>query len=1174
MRLLRNLTLLLLITGLFATAENFSKLPPFTTAAREKLLAKKWTLSEDAGVPHGWYISEYGNPSPEYKLEKVDGVTAIYIRGGFVIDATVTPQDKAHRCVLVECRARAAKNASLILPMTLMDTQGKNLGMKSAVLNLDSQWRNYRIHIRLPIRPDDISTKVTPGFYSPEGAFISSIDIRTVPDAPEVKSVPMRSGSIMDFDFQGIGGKRQFTDRTGNFTMFSDCGSFVEESNALRVAFGSRFRIPCKDDALGDAFTISAWIDKGSKGGIFHTPVLARGYQKPSVFLSPVTDEFDFSFYIDIRLPAFATWNSRGLATSGYYYNMNIHYDKPEFLKAPNNVPLELNKWQQVTAVYDHGATRVYLNGSLVGENPTKDNRPLLRSGLDLYLGAHRCKDERDNKVSAEMLIKSIRIEPAALSSETIAELYAQEATLFPIGETLPSLAETRAYFPEDMLELDIPMEHRLKSTAAYKSAPPPEDPFKKQTNLKTRLEATPHYLRLFINDQPVAPVNAHGHVTENDHKLAEFVSDFAAAGIDMNSAGIPSAWKGIGKYDWSALDHRLELFIKENPKSCIDIAIGVNPPQWYRQQFPDEQEKYYFQGELKTWTGHGSFTGSDKYLHDSLQYVKAAISHIENSPYANHVYGYLLSGGDAGEWYWPGQFSGGYPGYSEPTQRSFRNWLRQTYGSDEALQKAWNRKDITIDVATMPLPDQIFAAENLFFRDPTIAAQAIDSRRYRQHRNVFVVTEYTKAIKELAPNKQLTTYYGYPMLYSGNPALPFSGLQTVGDILNIPYIDWIATPIDYQERRGGQVGANISGFLGSAKLHAKGIWREEDIRTHLLDRMVAGRTGSLRETNEVLRRAYAFTIADDYGMWYICQHGLHGYHSNGIMDDAAKMKRIADEAARTLRKDISQVALIFDEKDSMDFLAPLKSGNDFVLDCTFGTYRKAHRMGAPFRLYLASDIANPSMPDYKFYIFLNQFSANPEQIEAIHAKLKRNHATALWLYAPGYLDGKQFSLDNMTRLTGLSFTEHRETRQFTTTPTGDLKDVPPFTSPALGPFLTASPKDGITILGTCGDATTIAATEADGFRSLWSLLPPSVELLTALCEQAGVHVYSRDGAMLLANDSYIALHSVSPGPITVRLPQRHIIHECISNKTFPSGDSFTFNAQYKGQTAIFKLKK
>ncbi|MBQ7649523.1 MAG: beta-galactosidase [Victivallales bacterium] len=1165
--------MLIAFHGLFAYAEDFSKITPFSATTREKLLEKKWKLSDNAGSPYGWYISEYANPTPEYNIVRYDDGKAIYIRGGFVIDATVTPQDKSHRCVLVECRARAAKNASLVFPMTLMDAQGRNLGLKSAVLNLDSQWKNYRIHIRLPERPDGISTKVTPGFYSPEGAFISSISIRTVPDAPEVKPVPMRSVSIMDFDFQGIGGKKQFTDRTGNFTMFSDCGSFVEENNALRVAFGSRFRIPCKDDAFGDAFTISAWIDKGSKGSIFHTPILARGYQTPTVFLSPLKDEFDFSFYIDIRLPAFATWNSRGLATAGYYYNMNIHYDKPEYLKADNNLPMELNKWQQITAVYDHGATRVYLNGTLIGDNPTKDDRPLLRTGLDLYLGAHRCKDERDNKVSADMLIKSIRIEPTALSTEAIAELYAQEATLFPIGETLPSLAETRAYFPEDMLELDLPMEHRLKSTEAYKNSPPPEDPFKNLPNLKTRLEATTQSLRLFINDQPVAPVNAHGHVTENDHKLAEFVSDFAAAGINLNAAGIPSAWKGIGQYDWSALDHRLELFIKENPKSCIDIAIGVNPPQWYRQQFPEEQEKYYFQGELKTWTGHGSFTGSDKYLEDSLQYVKAAISHIENSPYANHVYGYLLSGGDAGEWYWPGQFSGGYPGYSEPTQRSFRKWLKSTYGSDAALQKAWSRKNITIDSATMPMPDQLFSSENIFFRDPSVAAQAIDSRRFRQHRNVLVVTEYTKAIKELAPGKQLTTYYGYPMLYSGNPALPFSGLQTVGDILNIPYIDWIATPIDYQERRGGQAGANIAGFLGSAKLHSKGIWREEDIRTHLMDRMVAGRTGSLRETNEVLRRAYTYTIADDYGMWYICQHGLHGYHSNGIMDDAAKMKRIADDAARTLRKDVSQVALIFDEKDSMDFLTPLKRGNDFVSACTFDIYRKAHRMGAPFKLYLASDIANPAMPDYKLYIFLNQFSATPEQLAAIHTKLRRNHATALWLYAPGYLDGKQFNLDNMERLTGLSFSEHRETKQFTTAPTGDLKNVPPFTSPALGPFFTANTKDDTAILGTSDNMVTLAATEAHGFRSVWSLLPPSIEMLTALCDLAGVHVYSRDGAMLLANDSYIALHSVAPGPITVKLPNSRSIHECISDKEFPPGDSFTFNAQYKGQTAIFKLK-
>ena len=59
---------------------------------------------------------------------------------------------------------------------------------------------------------------------------------------------------------------------------------------------------------------------------------------------------------------------------------------------------------------------------------------------------------------------------------------------------------------------------------------------------------------------------------------------------------------------------------------------------------------------------------------------------------------------------------------------------------------------------------------------------------------------------------------------------------------------------------------------------------------------------------------------------------------------------------------------------------------------------------GAPWDFLLLDDIGSPLLPDYKLYVFLNAFCVEPARREAIHAKLKRNGATALFVYAPGYL--------------------------------------------------------------------------------------------------------------------------------------------------------------------------
>jgi len=1158
-------------------------LKPVSADAVAKLRKAGWQIDDSTEIPFGWYIGKSGVKKPEYKVIKSENAkTQIFIRGGFAVDATVIKQDPSHELALLEFNGKGiCEGANFIFHLVLIDPKGKTLGNASSAFRMTRDWKPYVLKLRIPKRPDGIKTKITPGFYSPEGVYMENVRIKTVPATDSAQQIPQKKNAILDFDFTHVEGKTEIQDRTGNYTLYSDCGKLKEEHHALRVSQGARFRIPCKNDAFGEKFTISAWILKASLGGIFHTPILSRGWQKPIIFLGPVKGQFDFAFYVDVRLPAFATGNGGGLLTDGYYYNMNIKYLKPEYLKAKNNFPLELNTWQQVTAVYDSGAVRVYLNGAQVGENPNRSDKKLLTSGLDLYLGAHRVKGERDNKITAEMLIKSIRVVGRALSAEEIAADFAEEKKLMPFGESFPDLIRTRAYFPEDMKALDPAMKNRLRQTAAFKKKLP-SDPFTGKKNISTRLESSPGKgLRLYIDGKVEAPVNGHGHINDNDHRLGEFVSDFAAAGVDLAGLGNPGVWVGIGKYDWKELDRRLALYIKTNPRCKIDVVLGTTPPAWYRKQFPEEQEEYYVnwqRPEKKRWTGHGGLLGSDRYLKDSVRMIEDIVRHIENGPYAAHVYGYLITGGDAGEWYWPGQFAGGgsATGYSAPTRKAFRDWVRRRYNNDvSALRKAWNDPQLDFDKVELPLPKERFASENLFFRDPVRAAAVIDCRKFYQERTAMNAISYIKAIRRAAPGKQITTYYGYPMLYAGNPALAFSGLQTVSDILKCPELNWIATPIDYNQRRGGDAGANIAGYIGSAKLHGKGIWREEDIRTHLFERLTSGRTGSLRETCEVLRRAYAYTIADDYGFWYICQCGLHGYHQNEVMEDAARMKKIADEAARTDRRDISEVAIVFDEKDSLNFLAPKTSGNDFVSECIYCVFRKLHRMGAPFKLYFIDDLSDPKMPDYKLYIFLNQWSANAEQISAIHLKLAKNHATAFWCYAPGYLDGKRFSTDNMKKLTGFDFLEERAMRHLSTTfdPAGKFAKLPALEAPAAGPVFSAKPGKGVQIVGRCGKYNTAAVLDLPDFRSVWSLLPPNREMLTALCELAGVHVYSRDGATLLANDSYVAIHSADTKPVEIKLPRKGNVVECISQKEYGAADRIKFTPEYVGQTAIFKIK-
>ena len=1175
---------LLLCAAFVCVGESFEKLVPLKEDRKTSLTKDGWTLGEKCALPYGWYIGKFGAKAPEYRVagspDPKQG-QCIFIRGGFTVDATLVKQQEDHEYVVMEFSAKAEnKNAYIVLFAYLMDKKGKNLGQRGYSKAIGTTWARHQLKLKMPKRPPGVETRITPGFYSQQGIYLDDVTFRSASEKEfSIPPVPQKKNALMDFEFSGVGGKSEFADRTGNFTVYSDCGKFVSQHNALRVAQGARFRIPCKDGAFGETFTISCWISKASLGGLFHTPILSRGWQKPGSYLSPVPGEFDFAFYVDIQLPGFAAGSHDALQTKGHYYNMNIGYLSPDYLLVDTNKPLELNRWQQVTAVYDRGAVEMYLNGKLIGKNARKTEKKLMTSGLNMYLGGFRCKNERDNKVSAEMLIKSLRVEGRALSAQEVAADFEREKKILPFGDIYPDLTEIKDYYPEDMMELDRPMKNRLRRTAEYRKELP-ADPYKGKKNITTRLEASPRRVSLVIDGKVTAKVNGHGHVQDNDHRLAEFVSDFAAAGIDLAGSGVGPVWQGIGKYDWERIDRRLELYIKNNPRCLIDVTIGTSPPQWYRKQFPEEHEVYLYKGkngwERRRWTGHGGFLGSDRYLRDCSKMVRDIVRHIEHSPYASHVYGYLISGGDAGEWYWPGQFAGGPTGYSVPTRNAFRDWLRKKYKNDvQLLRRAWKSPDLTFDTVEIPMPEERYKSENFAFRDPEKAVPATDIRLFMQHRNILNISTIMSGVRQEAPGKQLTTYYGYSLHYLGNSLLGFSGLQTVSDILRSPDIDWIATPIDYQRRRGGEPGVNIAGFLGSTSLHGKGIWREEDLRTHLFPRLTSGRTGSLRETNEVIRRAYGYTIAEDYGMWYICQFGLHGYHQNGIMDDSAKMKKIADKAAADPGKNVAETALIFDEKDSVNYLCAYRFGS-FFDQCGFYLFRTAHTMGAPFRLYFADDIADPRMPDYKLYVFMNMWSVTPEQRKAIHAKLRKNNAVAYWCYAPGYLDGKTFNMKNMKDLTGFEFREKRAIKNLKVdflsgTP---FAEVPALSALPIAPVFSVCPAPGTQIVGKDGAYDLAAIRKHNGFTSVWSLLPPNREMLAALCRLSKVHVYTDCDTLLLANDKYIALHPAGTDPVTVTLREEASVRDMLAEKDLGRCRSFVFKPEYKGQTAIYELKK
>ena len=80
----------------------------------------------------------------------------------------------------------------------------------------------------------------------------------------------------------------------------------------------------------------------------------------------------------------------------------------------------------------------------------------------------------------------------------------------------------------------------------------------------------------------------------------------------------------------------------------------------------------------------------------------------------------------------------------------------------------------------------------------------------------------------------------------------------------------------------------------------------------------------------------------------------------------------------------------------------------------------KLPRMGAAWDFYLLSDIGSPDVPAHKLYVFLNVVRAGAEMRRTIHARLQREHATSLWVYASGLYGDGGSGVEQIADLTGI----------------------------------------------------------------------------------------------------------------------------------------------------------
>jgi hypothetical protein len=224
----------------------------------------------------------------------------------------------------------------------------------------------------------------------------------------------------------------------------------------------------------------------------------------------------------------------------------------------------------------------------------------------------------------------------------------------------------------------------------------------------------------------------------------------------------------------------------------------------------------------------------------------------------------------------------------------------------------------------------------------------------------------------------------------------------------------------------------------------------------------------------------------------------------------------------------------------------------------------------------MIDDLAREDAPHFKLYIMANLFYLSDEERTLIDRVVKRDGATVLWIYAPGYIDDHSTSLTNMQTLTGIKFGMENITGELDVSITdynhpitnglphgyeyGTGIDRDQYLRPpkieylpetVVSPAFYADDSDAH-VLGIANSTHRpgLVVKDFGNWRSIYSAAPLLPwQLLHNIACQAGVHIYDDQGDMVWANNAFLAVYSQTTGQRIIRFPRSVTVDDAYEGK-------------------------
>jgi len=665
---------------------------------------------------------------------------------------------------------------------------------------------------------------------------------------------------------------------------------------------------------------------------------------------------------------------------------------------------------------------------------------------------------------------------------------------------------------------------------------------------------------------------------------------------------------------------HPPRSWVREHPEECVTYSDGRKPSvHLFSESYEDDYEMHYS-------------LSSELWRRDASQALADTWGKLMKLPYADRIIGCFLAAGGTSEWYYMlpavDENNKAVFGHSAAFKREFSEYLRERYGTDEALRLAWGDPAASIENPKIPEYDEHFFVDRVdklaavpgirmytnnppppdpcngnnlgSFPDMNKSTRVYDFYRALNLGTANSVLAFAKVIKDMTPDKLVGAFYG------SQGCTIWVSAGTAGGtvkILNSGLVDFLAAPGVYENRMaGGSVGQRE--VQDSFAMHNMIYIVEDDTRTHAENKYFMDRCQIYDEcdTLNIMKREFGRTLCEDVQAWWFDQLiGGRRYKFPKVYELISAQQAIAKEAYTLDRRKGTEIAFIFDE-ESMQ-ASSIQTTRDAVE--LMRNYEMA-KIGAPVDQYYHNDMADPAMPSYKLYVFINCYLITEEERRVIHEKLRRDGAVALWLYAPGFIDPEaedKMSVDNIERLTGIKCAMENERLDAVFRWSGeehpiserldrrrlygkfDRKRTLMLLSSADGAsyydtylyplFHSVDPDAKDLAYFTVSGYPAVSFKELDGFRSIYyGSKFIHCDILREIARFAGCHIYSDEDDTLYANDNYVTHHASTSGRKKLCFKEAVSPFEVYEKRFYGHSVTEIEFDSYLGQTRMFRLIK